>query len=474
MRPKISPERQEYSLENYRILSGTFHNHGQFSLTSHYHSQENKKSTLNYTMNWKRILIVFSAIAAFAFTRCQNATNTENTEADSPDTVQANSQPDSVTAPPEIKYGFNTDSFILEEQKVRRHQFLANILREYDVPYKKINELVQKAKGVFNIRSIRPGNFYCAISSKDTSDGSGCDYFVYEIDPVNYVVFQFKDSVDVYKRQKDVKVEEKAVSGTIEGSLWRTLQERDASPALAVELSEIYAWTVDFYRIRKGDQFKVIYEQKYVEDEFIGIGDIKAAYFKHRGKEHYGFPYEVDGETKYFNDEGESLQKQFLQAPLKYSRISSRYTKKRYHPVLNEYRSHLGTDYAAPTGTPIRAVGDGTVVRARYGKYNGNNVKIRHNSVYSTQYLHMSKIASGIRRGVQVSQEQVIGYVGATGLANGSHLCYRFWKNDRQVDPYKQDIPSSEPIPEEEMDQYLESIKPLRARLDELSLKQPS
>lgn len=426
-------------------------------------------------MKWKRILIVFSAVAAIAFTNCNNPSTTQNNRQDKKDSLQAKNEEDSTASKVEMRYGFNTDSFNLEEQKVRRHQFLANILREYQVPYEKIDKLIREAKGIFNVRSIKPGNFYCAISSKDTSaQSSGCDYFVYEIDPVNYVVFQFKDSVDVYKRQKDVSVKEKATAGIIEGSLWQTLQEKNASPALAVELAEIYAWTVDFYRIRKGDRFKVVYEQKFVEDEFIGIGDIKAAYFKHRGKEHYGFPYEIDGEVKFFNEAGESLQKEFLQAPLKYSRISSRYTKKRYHPVLNEYRSHLGTDYAAPRGTPIRAVGDGTVVRARYGKYNGNNVKIRHNSIYSTQYLHMSKIASRIRKGIEVKQGDVIGYVGATGLANGSHLCYRFWKNDRQVDPYKQDIPSSDPIPKEKMKQYRKEIEPLKARLENLSLSHPS
>jgi len=328
---------------------------------------------------------------------------------------------------------------------------------------------VKAAEGVFDVTNIRTGNFYCAFNSRDTASSKGCDYLVYEIDPVNYVVFQFKDTVAVYKARKAIKSRERETAGIINQSLWHTLKDKNASPVLAVRLSELYAWSVDFYRIEKGDRFKVIYEQQYVDGEFVGVGDIKAAYFKHRGEEHYGFPFVQDDEREFYDETGSSLRKELLQAPLKFSRISSGYTKRRYHPVLKEYRSHLGTDYAASPGTRILSVGDGTVIAARYGKYNGRFVKIRHTSVYTTQYLHMSSIASGIRKGAEVEQGQVIGYVGATGLATGPHLCYRFWKNGRQVDPYKQDIPSSEPIKDTNMKAFKAKYKPLKLQLDRIT-----
>lgn len=364
-------------------------------------------------------------------------------------------------------YGLPTNRYNIDRQQVSRNQYLGAILREYGVPYEKIDKLAKKAEGVFDITKIRAGNFYCAFNPRDTTQ-KGCDYLVYEIDPVNYVVFTFKDKVKVYRGEREVQKEIHKTGAVIHQSLWRALERQNASPALVMRLSEIYAWNVNFYRIKEGDRFKVIYEQQYVEDDYIGVGDIKAAYFEHRGEGHYAFPFTQDGERQFFNEDGQSLRKELLQAPLKFSRITSGYTKKRYHPVLGEYRAHKGTDYGAPTGTPIRSVGDGRVVAASYGKYNGRYVKIRHNSVYTTQYLHMSRIKSGLRRGVKVSQGQIIGYVGATGLANGSHLCYRFWKNGEQVDPYKQDIPSSEPVKPPYMPAFKQKYKPLKEALQSI------
>lgn len=365
-------------------------------------------------------------------------------------------------------YGLPVAPYQVERSKVSRNDYLGAILRDYGVPYPKIDTLIQKARGVFDVTQIRSGNFYCAFKPEDTTQ-QGCAYLVYELDPVNYVVFQFKDSVDVYKGKRAVKTRTRRTAATIEQSLWRALEKQDASPALIMRLSEVYAWNVDFYRIRKGDRFKVIYEQRYVGDEYVGIGNIKAAYFEHRNEGYYAFPFKQNGKREFFDTAGQSLRETFLKAPLEFSRISSRYTGRRYHPVLKEYRSHKGTDYAAPRGTPIRSVGDGTVVAARYGRYNGRFVKIRHSSIYATQYLHMSGIASGIRRGAQVEQGQIIGYVGATGLARGSHLCYRFWKNGRQVDPYKQDIPSAEPVKPPYMEAFEAHYKPLKQALDHMT-----
>lgn len=370
--------------------------------------------------------------------------------------------------PDTLLYGLNASVYDIDRSKVSRNDYLGAILHSYGVPYAKIDQLISEAKGVFDVTNIRSGNFYCAFQSEDSTNQE-CDYLVYEQDPVNYVVFQFKDSVDVYKGKREVRTKTRRTAAIINQSLWQALEKQDASPALVMRLSEIYAWNVNFYRIDKGDRFKVIYEQRYVGGEYIGVGAIKAAYFQHRGEGYYAFPFKQNGKRQFFNEEGQSLRKTLLQAPLKFSRITSGYTKRRYHPVLKEYRSHKGTDYGAPRGTPIRSVGNGTVVAARYGKYNGRFVKIRHNSVYTTQYLHMSDIADGVRPGASVSQGDVIGYVGATGLANGSHLCYRFWKNGRQVDPYKQDIPAAEPLKPPYMEAFTAKYKPLKQELDALS-----
>ncbi len=395
----------------------------------------------------------------------------QQTSGESDSAIYANS--DSLSAAeqePQYRFGLPVDSYHLKEGEVQRNDYLSDILRQFGVPYQKIDELVKASKGVFDVTDIRTGHFYCAFNSRDTADSlNQCKYLVYEIDPVNYVVFQFKDTLAVYKEKKDVNIKQRKTTGIINRSFWHTLQDQNASPVLAVRLSEIFAWSVDFYRIEKGDRFKVIYEQKYIDDENVGVGAIKAAYFKHRGEAHYAFPFKQDGEREFYDPEGNSLRKELLQAPLKFSRVTSGYTKKRYHPVLKEYRAHLGTDYAASRGTPIRSVGDGTVIAAGYGKYNGRFVKIKHNSVYTTQYLHMSNIAGGIRRGAEVDQGQIIGRVGATGLATGPHLCYRFWKNGKQVDPYRQDIPSAEPIKEKHMEAFKKTYKPLKKTLDSMA-----
>jgi murein DD-endopeptidase MepM/ murein hydrolase activator NlpD len=236
-------------------------------------------------------------------------------------------------------------------------------------------------------------------------------------------------------------------------------------------LSEVFAWQVDFYRIQKGDRFKVLYEQLLVDDEEAGIGKIIGAYFNHNEEDYYAVYFDQGSGISYFDENGQSLQKQFLKSPLRYKRISSRYTRRRYHPVLKRYKAHLGTDYAAPTGTPIRSVGDGVVEEARYSQYNGRYVKIRHNSVYTTQYLHMSRFGKGIKAGVKVTQGQVIGYVGSTGLANGPHLCFRFWKNGQQVDALNVKLPPSEPVNEDKRDEYNVVMKSVLEKLNNVSFK---
>tara|TARA_B100000902_G_scaffold27181_1_gene32743 strand:- start:22475 stop:23710 length:1236 start_codon:yes stop_codon:yes gene_type:complete len=350
---------------------------------------------------------------------------------------------------PTIEYGIVTDSFNVIKGVIKPGQVLGEILYLNHINHQKIDLIVKKSKGVFDVKKAKAGQPYTVLCSRDSNEIA--QWFIYEESYTDYVVFDLRDNINVYRGAKEVDVRMRVASGEITSSLWNAIIENKMSPALVMELSNIYAWTIDFFRIQKGDKFKVYYEERFVEDEFIGIGRICAANFTHQSKDFYSFYFKEEGENygDYFDEESKTLRKAFLRAPLNFSRISSKYSKRRKHPVTGRIKAHLGTDYAAPTGTPILSTANGRIVEARYKRNNGNYVKIRHNNTYTTQYLHMSKIKSGIRPGVHVNQGDVIGYVGSTGLATGPHVCYRFWKNGIQVDPYKQKLPPSDPMREE-------------------------
>jgi murein DD-endopeptidase MepM/ murein hydrolase activator NlpD len=361
---------------------------------------------------------------------------------------QPESQAESLTL-----YGIPADGFEIIEATIEPNQFLADILLPFGVEYRLIDRIARDRE-VFDVRRMRAGQPYSILAERDSA-GLKARYFIYEQDKVDYVVFEFlEDSVVTRRDQKEIERRQREVAGVINSSLYQTLVDAGAHPYLVNKLEDVYAWSIDFYRIQVGDQFKAIYDELYVDGERIGIDSLRAAWFKYRGTEFYAVHFNQDGLGSYYDPEGNSLQKAFLQAPLKYSRISSRYSKRRFHPVLKRYKSHLGTDYAAPTGTPIRTTGNGTVIAASYTKGNGNYVKIRHNSLYTTQYLHMSRFAEGVRKGVTVKQGQIIGYVGSTGLATGPHLCYRFWKNGTQVDPFLEKLPPAFPVKKERKSEY--------------------
>ena len=358
-----------------------------------------------------------------------------------------------ITKPCELIYDICIEDYKVHRGKLESGQTLGSVLYLNHIDHGRIDQIVRASKGIFDFRKAKAGRNYTVLCSNDSIDKA--QYFIYEISSIDYVVFDIRDTIDVFLGQKEVLVKTREASGKIESSLWNSLVENKMSPALVMELSSIYAWTIDFFRIQKGDYFKVVYEEKYIEGEFIGIGRVYAALFNHANEDFYAFYFEEEENYgDYFDDEGAALRKAFLRAPLNYSRISSSFSKRRKHPVTGRIKAHLGTDYAAPTGTPILSTANGTVTEARYKRNNGNYVKIRHNSTYSTQYLHMSKIKSGIRPGVYVNQGEVIGYVGSTGLATGPHVCYRFWKNGRQVDPYKQKLPPSKPVKKENLEAY--------------------
>ena len=352
-----------------------------------------------------------------------------------------------------VLYDICTEGYKVHRGELESGQTLGAVLYLNHIGHGRIDQIVRASKGIFDFRKAKAGKKFTVLCSNDSIEKA--QYFIYEMSSIDYVVFDIRDTIDVFLGQKEVLVKTREASGQIESSLWNSLVENKMSPALVMELSSIYAWTIDFFRIKKGDYFKVVYEEKYVEEESIGIGRVYAALFNHANEDFYAFYFEEEENYgDYFDEEGAALRKAFLRAPLNYSRISSSFSKRRKHPVTGRIKAHLGTDYAAPTGTPILSTANGTVTEARYKRNNGNYVKVRHNSTYSTQYLHMSKIKSGIRPGVYVKQGEVIGYVGSTGLATGPHVCYRFWKNGRQVDPYKQKLPPSKPVKKENLEDY--------------------
>ncbi|QNR26020.1 peptidoglycan DD-metalloendopeptidase family protein [Croceimicrobium hydrocarbonivorans] len=370
-----------------------------------------------------------------------------------------------------MKYGLPVDSFELIDNVISNGESFSNILLNFGIDYSMINRIATNYKDIFDVRNLRSGKDY-TIFAENLDSNQVARYMVYKPSAIDYVVFDLRDTGNVYLGAEDVEVREKSISGVIESSLYESLLDQGGSPALAVELSKVYAWTIDFFRIQPGDYFKLIYEENYIQDSIkVGTGRILAADFHHSGRSFYSFFYDNDTTYRdYFDEEGRSLRKAFLKAPLDFFRISSRFNPRRFHPVLKRVKPHLGTDYAAPHGTPIMSTADGEVIAAAYTRGNGNYVKVRHNSTYTTQYLHMSKFAKGIRKGSRVRQGDVIGYVGSTGLATGPHVCYRFWVNGKQVDPLSQDLPEAEPITDEYMPSFQDFMMPLKKRIDALKL----
>ncbi|MEN8157980.1 MAG: peptidoglycan DD-metalloendopeptidase family protein [Bacteroidota bacterium] len=355
-------------------------------------------------------------------------------------------------APAKLLYGIPVDSFLVHRSVVHRGESLADILVPHRITPQQVYKISLLPDSIINERKIKPGNSYTVFFSADTLP----TWFVYEKDPLNYVVIGgFQDSIYAENRLKPVERKLQFASGTIESSLWESMQSTGTNPILAVELSEILAWSIDFFGIQQGDRYKVIYEEAYVDSLSIGITHILGTWFYHNNTDFWGIPFEQDGVESFFDDQGNSLRKAFLKAPLRFSRISSGFSNSRYHPVLKIRRPHHGVDYAAATGTPVHTVGDGVVTKTGYQKSGGGNyVKIKHNSVYSTTYMHLSRFGKGIRSGTYVKQGDVIGYVGSTGLATGPHLDFRFYKNGSAVNPLRVEAPPVEPVFEENLQAY--------------------
>ncbi|WP_127343756.1 peptidoglycan DD-metalloendopeptidase family protein [Ancylomarina longa] len=356
-----------------------------------------------------------------------------------------------------LKYGFPINDFEVETHRVKRNQNLSKLLRNYQIPFSTIDKIARKAKKVFNVRRIKSKHEFSVLFSKDSIREP--EYFIYENTPIEYIVFDLRDTLNVYKKQKEIQYVQKQIDGVIESSLWNAMVHSNADPLLSIELSEIYAWTIDFFGVGKGDKFHIIYREAFVDDKPIHDIKVLAANFIHRNTNNFAFAFNQKDKKGYFDEDGNSLQKAFLKAPLRYSRISSRFSNNRYHPVLKRYRAHHGIDYAAPTGTPVHTIGDGLIIKKGYQKNGGGRyLKIKHNSVYTTTYMHFSRFAKGMKSGIRVKQGQTIGYVGASGLATGPHLDFRVYKNNTPINPLKLKSPPIAPV-ETENKQAFEKLK---------------
>ena len=412
--------------------------------------------------NQHKLVLIF--ITALVLSACK-----KNTSQASADALE-----EKIVQPiPKIKYGYDYNLYEAKEFKIKRGDTFGAILEQNGIDYPEVYTILQVIKkSEVNIRKLKIGKPYTLLFTKDSVPKAHA--FIYLPGVESYHVIQLKDSLYAKKVKKPVRVVELQATGVIASSLYDTMNASGYNSNLTYYLADVYAWTIDFNRLAKGDRFKVIYTERFVDDSIsIGVEKIKAAYFEHRNKPLYAFEFKTDsikGIVDYFDDNAKNLRRAFLKAPVSFSRISSRYNLKRRIAYYGRVKPHKGTDYAAAVGTPIMATANGTVTKASYSRGNGNYVKIKHNSTYATQYLHMKR--RKVRVGQYVKQGDVIGWVGMTGNTSGPHVCYRFWKNGRQVDPFRQKLPEAKPISKKLKDQFLTYIEPVKTQLNCLSFEE--
>ena len=372
-----------------------------------------------------------------------------------------------------VDFGFNLHDFNVVNDTIKSGDTFGSLIEKQNLNGQQVYDIVAKVKDTFDVRTIRIGKAYTILRSKDKTNK--IQVFIYQPDRLNYYIVDFRDSIIAHKKTRPLTFKTRTIAGALNGSLSETLQNLNVDPSLAPRIAKIYAWSIDFFKLQKGDKFGLTFSERFINDTvYDGVDSLKAAFFEYKGKNIYAFPFSPDGSTskqQFFDEEGKTLKNFFLKAPLKFVNITSRYTKSRFHPVQKIWKAHNGTDYAAPTGTPIMTTAAGVVEQAGYTTGNGNFVKVKHDRIYSTQYLHMSKIL--VRRGQRVTQGQVIGKVGSTGLATGPHVCYRFWKNGVQVDALRLKLPTSTPMDSKYKQKYLEYMKPLKRTLDSVASINP-
>ena len=366
-------------------------------------------------------------------------------------------------------YGIRVDSLNLHHYEIKKGDCISSILMNLGFTGSDPDRIAQTITPLYPPSKLQIGNRYATISSPDST--SAVQYLVFERSKTDFVVVDMcTDSIKVHESTKPITLQRKYVEGTINSSLWNTIIESGSSPMLALKLSDLYAWQIDFFDTKQGDSFRLIYDEAWVDDTtFLEIASIEGALFNHQGRKFIAVPFEQDSTREYFDEEGNSLRKEFLKAPLDFFRISSKFSNARYHPVLKRYRAHHGVDYAAPTGTPVKTVGDGVVVAKGYQRGGGGNfLKVKHNSVYTTTYMHLNRFAKGIKIGSNVRQSEIIGYVGSTGLSTGPHLDYRVHKNNQPINPLTMEAPPSYPVKPELRDSFLVIRDQMLMQLDSM------
>ena len=366
-------------------------------------------------------------------------------------------------------FGFNFADYNVVQDTVRKGDTFGTIINQQNIGDRKIHEIVQNIKDTFDVRSIRPNRTFTMLRSKDKTNK--LQVFIYEPNDLSYYIFDLRDSAVVARKKvRPVTIKRRVITGVLKGSLSETLSNSGVEPNLANRITKIYSWSIDFFKLKKGDRFGIAFNERYVNDSiYNGVADIEGAFFEYKGKIMYAFPFvqnQSSGKVEYYDEEGKTMKNLFLKSPIKFSRITSRFTASRFHPVQHRWKAHKGTDYAAPTGTPIMTTATGVVEQTGYTAGNGNYVKVKHNGTYSTQYLHMSKIL--VRRGQHVNQGDVIGRVGSTGLATGPHVCYRFWKNGVQVDALRLKLPTGTTMENGNKARFMKKIEPLKRELDSI------
>ena len=395
------------------------------------------------------LAIALLGVAAIPFLASYSPINPLASEASlitAVETIRANA-PKAAT----IKYGFVLDSFAVVADVIKPHQSLADLLADYEVADTTAARLIAKSTTTFDPKKIKAGQDYLLLNDAKTQQPQ---FLIYEPDVYRYIVYDLTaQTTSEVRRQVDVKLE--SIAADVKDNLWNTAEARNMDDKLVDKMQDATKHAFDFHKIKRGDKFKLVYEQVYVEDQPTDIGELKALYFKKDNKEYYAYRYTSKGESEYYDGDGRPYKQGFLQAPVKSSRVSSHYNLNRLHPILGYVRAHTGTDYAAPLGSPIVSVADGVIEQAAPGGGKGNFVKIRHNSTYETEYYHMMRFAKGIKPGKAVQQGDVIGYVGMTGLTNGPHVCFHFWKNGKQVDHLKEKLPRADPLAKADLSTFI-------------------
>lgn len=404
------------------------------------------------------VSVLYVSLSLLSFSSCgRKSVEKQVMVADNVDTVDVNSS-----------LGFCPDSLEVIEGKVRSGQFFSTLMTGLGMTQQQAYDLTMACDTVFDVKTLRVGQAYRAYYD----DANVLQYLVYDRDRVTSVVFDCTEPYSVTTYSKSTEIQRHYADVTINSSLWNDMLAAGASPLLIVSLSDIYAWTIDFFALQKGDRFRVLYEEKVCDGDVIAVDTVRYAVFTHDGQDFPMVMYnQGDGGNIWWNEKGESMRKAFLKAPLNYTRVSSGFSYARRHPVTRRVQPHTGVDYAAPKGTPVMTIGDGVITSMKYEGAGGNTVRIRHNSVYSTAYLHLSRYAKGLKVGQRVRQGEVIGYVGSTGRSTGPHLDFRVWKNGTPINPLKMDSPPAEPIADANRPAFEAAQKEYKARIDTIQAR---